>query len=118
MLKGPAAMSSDVPEDMLMNRMSWHVIETKSTFDDFVASLDIRGSRENDLYESMLGPEGGHYSLRRGLYDDIKERNTIAARKKEREELDRKLENAKIAVDAEEIAGRRSGRLQSRAEVC
>jgi hypothetical protein len=80
--------------------------------------LDTRGKRENNLYDELVGPAGGHYSLKRGLYDDLKEKSEKAARLREREELDRRLANARIACQAEEEeGGRRSGRLQSRAQV-
>ena len=116
--KPPAATVTHLPSDMLMKRYSWHVIETKSLFDSFETSLDIRGTRENDLYEALLGPVGGHYSLRRGLFDDLKIESDKTARVREREDLERRLANARIACQAEEDGGRRSGRLQSRAQVC
>lgn len=118
MSKPSTVTASHLPLDMLLKRYSWHVIDTKSLFDSFVSSLDIRGIREYDLYEALLGPVGGHYSLKRGLYDDKKEESDKAARVREREDLERRLANARIACQAEEDGGRRSGRLQSRAQVC
>ena len=119
--KVPPTVTDDskLPADMLMKKYHWHVIETKSLFDAYTSSLDIRGKRESNLYDEMVGPAGGHYSLKRGLYDDLKEKSEKAARVREREELDRRLANARIACQAEEEeGGRRSGRLQSRAQVC
>jgi len=103
-----------VPEDMQTKKSTWHVIETKSLFDQFVHCLDLRGKRENSLYEELMGPQGAQQSLRRFLYDDIKERSNALSQMKEKEDLKRRLENAKLKCDEEE--GRRSGRLASRAE--
>jgi hypothetical protein len=93
---------------------TWHVIEKKSLLDSFISSLDIRGTRERDLYETLVE---GPVAIRRNLFDDIKERNAIVSRKREQEELERRLENAKIACAAEAESGRRSGRLASLAQV-
>lgn len=114
----PTADDDYLPPDMLMKRYSWHVIETKSLFDAFTSSLDTRGKRESNLHDELVGPTGGHYSLKRGLYDDLKEKNDHAARMRHREDLNRRLENAKIAcLEEEDDGGRRSGRLQSKAQV-
>lgn len=117
--KPPAtAEENRLPPDMLLKKYSWHVIETKSLFDAYTSSLDTRGKRESNLYDELMGPAGGHSSLRRGLYDDLKEKSDKAARARQREELDRRLANARIACLAEEEgSGRRSGRLQSSAQV-
>jgi len=112
------ADDKNLPPDVLMKKYAWHVIETKSLFDAYTSSLDTRGKRENNLYDELVGPAGGHYSLKRGLYDDLKEQSEKAARLRQREDLDRRLENARIACQAEEEeGGRRSGRLQSKAQV-
>jgi hypothetical protein len=116
--KPSTATVTHLPSDVLMNRYSWHVIDTKSLFDSYASSLDIRGTRESDLYDALLGPVGGYCSLKRGLFDDLKEESDKAARLREREDLERRLANARIACQAEEEGGRRSGRLQSRAQVC
>ena len=88
---------------------SWHFIDTKALFEQFLDCLDIRGTRENELYEvsSTLTV------LKRKLQDDKKENTRAVARIREREALEKKLENARTACDAEE--GRRSGRLAGQA---
>ena len=97
---------------------SWHVIRTKTTFDDFVESLDIRGTREDELYDALVGSSGAS-SLKRFMYDDCRKKNLILARKREEEEFERRLQNAIIACAAdEESGGRRSRRLASTANVC
>ena len=93
---------------------SWHVIDSKILFDDFLSSLDSRGIRESKLLDAITSIGG----LKRNLFDDCKRRNMLIARKKEEEEYARKLENARIACDTEEAGGRRSGRLASCAHVC
>jgi len=90
---------------------SWHVIDNKNLFDDFISSLDVRGIRESELYEVMTST-----SLRRNLFDDSKRSNMLIAKKREDEEFTRRLENARIACDTEEAGGRRSGRLASSAQ--
>jgi len=99
---------------MQIVRRSWHVIETTSLFDNFTSSLDIRGRREHDLYEELLGPQGAQQSLRRFLYDDVKEQTDAAAKVKEKEQLKQRLEAARLKCDEEQ--GRRSGRLAGQAE--
>ena len=97
---------------------SWHVIRTKTTFDDFVESLDIRGTREDELYDALAGSSGPS-SLKRFMYDDCRKKNLIVARKREEEQFERRLQNAMIACAAdEESGGRRSRRLASTANVC
>jgi linker histone H1 and H5 family/Williams-Beuren syndrome DDT (WSD), D-TOX E motif len=91
------------------SRRSWHVIEYTSLFDLFAASLDVRGKRENDLHDELLGPAGPHQSLRRFLIDDVKEKATANSRIKEFEKLTETL-RFKQAEDS-----RRSGRLVGRA---
>ncbi|KAL7566249.1 hypothetical protein ACA910_011311 [Epithemia clementina (nom. ined.)] len=103
-----------VPEDFQFHRRSWYVIETTSLFDAFTSSLDIRGKREQDLYEAMLGPAGGQQSLRRYLHDDLKVKAEKTSRRREKESLFKKLEAAKVKCDEEK--GRRSGRLADQAE--
>eukprot|EP00804_Cyclotella_cryptica_P025350 CCRYP_012458-RA/>CCRYP_012458-RA protein AED:0.01 eAED:0.01 QI:2197/1/1/1/1/1/3/103/880 len=88
---------------------SWHFIDTKSLFDQFLCSLDTRGIRENELYSvsSTLT------ILKRRLQDEKKENTRAAARIREKEALERRLDNARTACDGEE--GRRSGRLAGQA---
>ena len=114
MIKPDPNPESGIPEDMQVTKSNWHVIETKSLFDQYVQSLDVRGKRENNLYEELMGPHGAQQSLRRFLFDDIKVRAEANARLKEMEQLKRRLENAKLKCDEEE--GRRSGRLANKAE--
>jgi len=84
---------------------SWHFIDTKPLFEQFLESLDDRGQREDETLKFCSSLT----LLKRRLQDDKKENNRPAAREREREELERRLENAKSACDAED--GRRSGRL-------
>jgi hypothetical protein len=117
MIRTPTGLATHLPNDLQINRTSWHVIENRTMFDQVVASLDIRGHRENDLYETMMGPTGANKSLKRHLVDDVKEQNVVSNRKKELEELERKRQNAIVACKQEEEGGgRRSGRFQSQNE--
>jgi hypothetical protein len=84
---------------------SWHFIDTKPLFEQFLDSLDDRGQREDETLKICSNLT----MLKRRLQDDKKENNRAAAREREKEELERRLENAKSACDAED--GRRSGRL-------
>jgi histone H1/5 len=111
--RAPSSAASHLPSEMQIARRSWHVIETTSLFDQFTSSLDIRGKRENDLYEELLGPPGAQQSLRRYLHDDIKEQAAVNARLREKEALKERLEKARKKCDEE---SRRSGRLAGNAE--
>ncbi|KAL7522817.1 hypothetical protein ACHAWX_007527 [Stephanocyclus meneghinianus] len=88
---------------------SWHFIDTKSLFDQFLSSLDTRGIRENELYSVSSNLT----ILKRRLQDEKKDNTRAAARVREKEALERRLENARTACDGEE--GRRSGRLAGQA---
>lgn len=110
----PGKIDESLPADLQQERRSWHVIENTALFDMFTSSLDIRGRRENALYEELMGATPSQ-SLRRYLYDDMKDANEAAARAKEKENLKRKLDIAKIKCDEEQ--GRRSGRLADQAEI-
>lgn len=112
--KASSGSNVDLPQAIQFCRFSWHVIETTSLFDSYTASLDIRGKREYDLYEGLMGPVGSHQSLRRYLYDDVKEQQIVRAKIKEKEILKERLIAVKIKCDEE--LGRRSGRLASSAE--
>ena len=96
----------------LQQGKSWHCIDNKTLFDNFVSSLDIRGVRENALYDSMVGSGGS--GLKRFLSDSDKKNGLLLARKREEEDFERRLNNALIG-SAE--LGRRSGRLASVAKV-
>ena len=96
---------------------SWHIIDSKSLFEEYESSLDIRGIRESELHETLTGGHGS-LGLKRYLPDDKKKKSILIMRKKEEEEFARRLENAKIACAVEESGGRRSGRLAMSAKVC
>ncbi|KAL7437218.1 hypothetical protein ACHAXM_005517 [Skeletonema potamos] len=88
---------------------SWHVIDTKPLFEQFLCCLDDRGIREREtLYELRELT-----ILKRRLHDGKKDNTRVQAREKEMEDLQRRLENAKSACDAAD--GRRSGRLAGNA---
>jgi hypothetical protein len=93
---------------------SWHCIDSKALFECFTSSLDIRGVREHNLYEQLMG-ESGASSLKRHLYDSNKKENMTAAYERQKAELERRLDNALIA-NLEST--RRSGRLANTAKVC
>lgn len=112
--KSPSGAFSYFPLDTQLPRFSWHIIETTSLFESYTGSLDIRGKREHDLYEALLGPQGSQQSLRRFLYDDLKEQQKARAMLKEKEALSERLQAAMIKCDEEK--GRRSGRLAGHAE--
>ena len=114
-LRAPSSSPEHLlPDDHQFHRRSWHVIETASLFDAFTESLDVRGKREQDLYEAMLGPAGGQQSLRRYLHNDVKEQAEKSSRRREKEVLLKRLEAARVKCDEEK--GRRSGRLADQAE--
>ncbi|KAL7541018.1 hypothetical protein ACHAXR_010562 [Thalassiosira sp. AJA248-18] len=89
---------------------NWHCIDTKPLFEQFLASLDDRGQRENETMQIC----SNLITLKRRLQDDKKENTRAVAREREKEEIERRLENAKNACDAED--GRRSGRLAGMAQ--
>ena len=84
---------------------SWHFIDTKALFDQFLGCLDTRGTRENELFEACSTLT----VLKRRLLDDKGENTRASAREREKEELERRLHNARAACSGDE--GRRSGRL-------
>ncbi|EEC43115.1 predicted protein [Phaeodactylum tricornutum CCAP 1055/1] len=112
-LRQPSTVANHLPLDMQFKRRSWHLIETTALFDSFTGSLDIRGRREHDLYEELVGPQGAQQSLRRFLHDNMKEQNEAVARVRELESLKKRLEVARVKCDEEQ--GRRSGRLAGQA---
>ena len=114
-LRPASGTASSLPLDLHFPRRSWHIIEQTSLFDLFTSSLDVRGKRERDLYEELLGPPGAKQSLRRFLHDDVKEQAKVNTRLKEKEALRKRLEIARVKCDEEQ--GRRSGRLAGQAEV-
>lgn len=48
-IRPPTGAPDGIPEALQTKRSSWHVIETKSLFEQYVNSLDIRGKREYEL---------------------------------------------------------------------
>jgi histone H1/5 len=97
--------SWEVPMEFRTYKTVWHFIDKKSVFDAYLESLDVRGKREAALHEAMQ-------PLRRHLFDDIKVKSAQNAALREKEDLQRRLENAKLKCEA----GRRSGRLAGKAE--
>jgi len=88
---------------------TWHCIDNKTLFDTYISSLDVRGIREGNLYEQLAG-ESSSSAYRRNLYSSNQKDTLTTARKREIEDLQRRLDNAMIA-NAE--SSRRSGRLAS-----
>jgi len=84
---------------------SWHMIDTKPLFEQFLASLDDRGHREDEVLRICSNLT----ILKRRLQDEKKENTRAMARERDMEELERRLGNARSACDADD--GRRSGRL-------
>lgn len=101
------------PSDPFNEVKSWHCIDSKTLFDSYVSSLDIRGIRENNLYEQLMG-ETGASSLKRYLYDSNKKENLTSSYERQKAELERRLDNALIANME---STRRSGRLANTAKV-
>jgi hypothetical protein len=81
---------------------SWHFINTKPLFEQFLQSLDDYGQRE----EETLKICSSFTMLKHWLQDNKKENNCAVARERKKEE---QLENAKSACNAED--GRHSGQL-------
>lgn len=104
----PSEIKSLGPE--LTPFSNWHFIDTKPLFEQFISSLDDRGQRENETLQICSNIT----VLKRKLLDDKNVNNRALAREREKEGLERRLENAKSACDAED--GRRSGRLAGMAQ--
>jgi histone H1/5 len=105
----PAAITnaSLIPAELQPGRRSWYAIETMSLFDSFVASLDVRGKRENDLYNELVGKPAE--SLRQYLIDDVSSATKGASRLKEMEVLEKRLEEVRLKCLADD-SERRSSR--------
>ena len=86
---------------------SWHCIDTKTLFDKYVSSLDVRGIRESNLYNELTGDNKATY-FKRYLIDEVKKDSLIAAYKRQEEELEKRLN---VAIVANSESSRRSGRL-------
>lgn len=89
---------------------SWHFVDTKPLYEQFLESLDDRGQREDETLKICSNLT----ILKRRLQGEKKENTRAVAREREMEELERRRENAKSACDAED--GRRSGRLAGMAQ--
>jgi hypothetical protein len=85
--------------------MTWHSIDKRSAFDDYIESLDIRGKRESGLHDALV-------PMRRFVHDDVKDMNDKKAKLKEKAELQNKLEIARKSYET----GRKSGRLAAQSE--
>ena len=92
---------------VLAPQSTWHVVDTKPLFEQFLSSLDKRGRRENELLERL------NEGLGRKLQDDKQEISRSVGRERERQGLLRRIENARSACDGDD--GRRSGRLANNA---
>lgn len=86
---------------------SWHCIDTKSLFDAFVSSLDVRGIREANLFNELTGDNRATY-FKRHLIDEVKKESLISAYMRQEEELEKRLN---VAIVASSESSRRSGRL-------
>ena len=75
-----------------------------------MASLDDGGHREAEVLKIC----SNFTVLKRRLQDEKKENTCVMARERKKEELERRLENARSACDAED--GRRSGPLAGMAQ--
>jgi len=95
----------EVPDSKAARRITWQAISKKSTLNQFMESLDVRGIRESNLHEALQ-------LARRHVYDDIKEMNDKKALLREKSDVKRRLENAKANYQN----GRKSGRLASQSE--
>jgi len=114
--RSTTGLASDLPPEVHLNRTSWYVINKTSVLDNFAASLDVRGTRERALRDVLMGTEETH-GLRRFLLDDVKEAEDEEKAKNRLEELQERLEEAKMDVlREEEGAVRRSGRFESDAQ--
>ena len=91
---------------------AWHCIDHRLLFNNLVSSLDKRGIRENALLEKLDGE--GSINVRKLLVDSTKKKDVYVARQREKEEFERRLNNAMIASADQ---GRRSGRLANVAKV-
>ena len=84
---------------------SWHFIDKKPLFKQYLQSLDDCGQREEETLKICYSLT----MLKRWFKDNKKENNCAVARECKKEELERWLENAKSACNAED--GRHSGQL-------
>lgn len=92
-------------EDLDIFKTSWCSIDKRSVLENYMESLDVRGERESALHESLE-------PVCKLVNDDIKVANEKKMQVKEKRELQRKLENAKLKCEF----GRKSGRLAAQSE--
>jgi hypothetical protein len=92
-------------EGMDSYKGTWHSIDNRSTLESYLESLDVRGVRESALHHALE-------PACKLVFDDIKIANEKKAQLKEKLELQRKLENAKLKCEF----GRKSGRLAAQSE--
>jgi hypothetical protein len=86
-------------------RTTWHAIDKRSLLEKYIESLDVRGKREAGLHEALLAAV-------KTVDDDIKAMNDKKALLKEKRDLQRRFENAKLKCEV----GRKSGRLAAQSE--
>ncbi len=99
----PAPFS--IPGGADIYRTAWHTINKRSLLEKYVESLDIRGRREGILQEALQ-------TAIKTVHDDIKAMNDKRALLKEKRDLQRRFENAKLKCEV----GRKSGRLAAQSE--
>lgn len=100
----PSQASFKVP-DLNTYRTTWYTLDKRSVVEKYLESLDVRGKRESALQEALR-------PACKFVHDDIKILNDQKAVLKEKQELQRKLENAKLKCEF----GRKSGRLAAQSE--
>ena len=103
--KVPSEASFEVADDCEVYRTTWHTIDKKSTLNNFMAALDVRGTREQALHEVLNG-------ISRMIHDDVKEANAKKSKLKEMEELRKRLETSRSKLQN----NRTSSRLVSQSE--
>lgn len=91
--------------DITNYRTTWHTIDQRSKVEKYTESLDVRGRRENALKNSLQ-------PTAKTVEDDIKAMNDKKALLKDKKDLQRRLENAKLKCEV----GRKSGRLAAQSE--
>jgi hypothetical protein len=101
----PSPASFKVPDLEAPYKTTWYSMDKKSILESYIKALDVRGKREAALSE-VLQP------ARKFLFDDIKVLNDKKALLKEKLDLQRRFENAKLNSES----GRKSGRLAAQSE--
>ena len=106
------AEQHSLPTEVQVHRTSWHAIDKMSMLELFAASLDVRGNREKALHEALMGTDDAP-SLKKYLYDDVKEKEAISNFEKERDDVEQKLEHVRLNILRLEEEGRRASRFQT-----